>query len=256
MDSLSHNLREINSLNQRGGRMLSIVDLIEDGTLDVPSAGYLLAEVARGASFLCAAGPGGVGKTTLMACLLSFLPPDERIVTVLDPRDIGEPDGPECYLCHEIGAGHWYGYLWGDDAARYLALGRQGRIAASLHADTVEELSEQLLGPQIGADPADLARVDLLLFMVRDGGRRRVSAVYEADPGDEPAFTQSIEWRRDTDSFHLCPLGGLDSLCSIGGAGDPRVAAATDFVQSLVDDDCRLIEDVMAAVADFHGAGR
>lgn len=251
MNASAAKLREINSLNQRGGRMLSVVDLIEDGTLDVPCAGYLLAEVQRGASFLCAAGPGGVGKTTLMACLLSFLPPGERIITVSDPRDMGEPDGPECYLCHEIGAGHWYGYLWGDAAARYLALGRQGRIAASLHADTVEELSDQLLGPHIGADPADLARVDLLLFMVRQGGRRRLSAVFEADPGDEPNFTRSIHWRPESDSFDLRPLGCPDSLCSVGG-GDPRVRVATEFIQGLVDGGVRHLEDVMAAVAGFH----
>ena len=41
LDTLRANLREINSLNQRGGRMLSVVDLIEAGTLDVPAAAYL-----------------------------------------------------------------------------------------------------------------------------------------------------------------------------------------------------------------------
>ncbi len=228
--------------------MLSVVDLIEDGTLDVPCAGYLLAEVQRGASFLCAAGPGGVGKTTLMACLLSFLPPGERIVTVTDPDELAAPAGPECYLCHEIGPGHWYGYLWGKRAARYLALVRQGRLAASLHADSVAELTDQLLGPEVGAAPSDLARVDLLLFMVRAGGRRRLAAVFEADPGDEPSFTQSIRWQPETDSFALTPLGCLDSLCSVGGR-DPRLAAATRFVQELVDGDVRHLEDVMAAVA-------
>jgi len=254
VNHLSANIHEINSLNQRGGRMLSVVDLIEAGTLDVPSAGYLLSEVTRGASFVCAAGPGGVGKTTLLACLLSFLPPGERIVTVTDPGDVTEPDEPECYLCHEIGAGGYFGYLWGERAARYFALGAQGRIAATLHADTVSELQDQLLGPSVGAAPADLAAVDLLAFMVRDGDQRRVSSVFEADPGDVPAFTQSIDWRADTDTFDLRPCGCLDSLCSTSGGGDPRITRATDFMQSLVDDGRSRIEDVMDALANFHAA--
>ncbi len=248
------NLREIESLNQRGGRMLSVVDLIADGTLDVPCAGYLLAEVTRGASFLCAAGPGGVGKTTLMAGLLSFLPPTERIVTVTDPGDIDEPDGAVCYLCHEIGAGGYFGYMWGDDAAKFFSLGARGRIAATLHADSVAELSQQLLGPHNRVVPADLAGIGLLAFMVREGGKRRVSSVHEADPGDEPSFTEAIAWRPDTDTFDLRPLGCLDGMCASVGGGDPRVTHATDFIQSLVDENARDLEEVMAAVADFHTA--
>jgi len=254
--TLASNLRDIESLNQRGGRMLSVVDLIADGTLDVPCAGYLLAEVSRGASFICAAGPGGVGKTTLMASLLSFLPPTERIVTVISPWDMDEPDGAECYLCHEIGAGGYFGYMWGDDAARFLSLGAQGRIAATLHAETVPELSRQLLGPDNRVAPADLAAIGLLAFMVREGGRRRVSSVHEADPGDEPSFTQSIEWRPDTDTFFLRPLGCLDGMCASVGSGDPLVMRATDLVQGLVDEDARDLKEVMAAVADFYAATR
>jgi len=251
---MNTNLAEINSLNQRGGRMLSVVDLIADGTLDVPCAGYLLAEVSRGASFICAAGPGGVGKTTLMACLLSFLPPTERIVTVTDPRDMDEPDGAECYLCHEIGAGSYYGYMWGDDAAEFFSLGGRGRIAATLHADSVGELSQQLLGPDNHVAPADLAGIGLLAFMVREGGKRRVSSVHESDPGDEPSFTEAIEWRPDTDTFDLRPLGCLDGMCASVGGGDPRVIRATDLIQGLVDEDARDLEEVMSAVAGFHAA--
>jgi len=253
LNVFASNLREIESLNQRGGRMLTIVDLIDDGTLDVPCAGYLLAEVARGSSFLCAAGPGGVGKTTLMACLLSMLPPDERIETVIDPSSVGQPGGDVCYLCHEIGAGHWYGYLWGEAAARFLGLQDRGRIAASLHAENLAELQAQLLGPDIAADPADLARVGLLLFMVRNVSDRRLSAVFEADPGDEPSFTPVIEWDRENDTFRLRPAGALSSLCSSSGNGcDPRLQRATDFIQRLVDEDCRKLADVMQAVSGFY----
>jgi len=241
VDTFRGNLREINSLNQRGGRMLSVVDLIEDGTLDVAVAGWLLARVAQGASFLCAAGPGGVGKTTLMACLLSFLPPNERIRTVTDPRAIGAPAEPTCYLCHEIGAGHWYGYLWAEDAAEFLALQRQGRIAASLHADSPREVEAQLLGPDVGADEADLAAIDLVLFMVRAGARRRVSAVFEAVGSDTPDFRRAVAWRRASDDFALEPRRAPE-----------RLDESTELVARLVAEHVRALEDVMAAVTAFY----
>jgi type IV secretory pathway ATPase VirB11/archaellum biosynthesis ATPase len=75
MDLEQHNHRQIEQLNQRGGRMLSIVDLIQAGTIRVQMAAYAMRAMAEGASLLTAAGPGGAGKTTLMAALLNFLPP-------------------------------------------------------------------------------------------------------------------------------------------------------------------------------------
>jgi hypothetical protein len=239
--TLDANLREIESLNQRGGRMLSVVDLIEDGTLDVPAAGYLLAAVAGGAPFMTAAGPGGVGKTTLLGCLLSFLPPGERIVTVTDPAQVGQADGRQCLLCHEIGSGHWYGYLWGRQAAEFLALHRRGRIAAAIHADTLQEIEHQVLGPEIAADPADLAAVDLLAFMVHQRSLRRVSAVFESEGAKQPPYREVIRWEPRSDEFRIQ-----------APEVPAQFGAAVEFVERLVADDVRLTEEVMAAVTGFY----
>lgn len=253
MDVIAGNAREINSLNQRGGRMLTIVDLIEDGTADPETAGYLLACVEAGASFLCAAGPGGVGKSTLMACLLSFLPPGERIITVTDPAAIPEADAPTCYLCHEIGAGSWFGYLWGEQAACFLRLRRAGRVAASLHADSDREIREQLLSPSVGADEADLAAVDLLLTMVRDGGRRRISTVYESSGDGLAQWRPVVEWDPRDDSFTLAPSQLLPRL--LGGDvahAQKRTERATGFILDLLADDVRLLDEVLENVAQFY----
>ena len=71
-------------------RTLSIVDLIQAGTLNVEMAAYAMRARHEGASLLTAARPGGAGKTTLMAALLSFLPPGVPIVTVDSSRVIRE----------------------------------------------------------------------------------------------------------------------------------------------------------------------
>ena len=71
---------EIERCNQRGGRMLSIVDLIEAGTFSRDLAAYSLAAIGDGASFMVGALPGGAGKTTAMGALLNFVPRDVSLV--------------------------------------------------------------------------------------------------------------------------------------------------------------------------------
>lgn len=175
----------IEELNQRGGRTLSLVDLIEAGTLSAKMAGELAALVRSGASFLTGAREGGAGKSTLLAGLLACLPPGEEIVTLLHPGAVKAaartPAPGRCFLCHEIGSGSWYGYLWGRAAADFIGLARQSRIASCLHADTPEEMKAILLSQSAGE--TDFAQVGLLPFIRRIGGRRRVTAVYIAGGG-------------------------------------------------------------------------
>jgi len=73
MDPILHHCREIDRCNQRGGRMLSIVDLVQAGTFTVDLAAYALAAIGKGASFMVGALPGGAGKTTVMGVIQSLL---------------------------------------------------------------------------------------------------------------------------------------------------------------------------------------
>jgi type IV secretory pathway ATPase VirB11/archaellum biosynthesis ATPase len=84
MDIERHNHQQIERLNQRGGRTLSIVDLIQAGTLTVEMAACAMRAMHEGASLLTGARPGGAGKTTLMAAILNFLPPQVALITVDD----------------------------------------------------------------------------------------------------------------------------------------------------------------------------
>lgn len=195
------NFIEIERLNQRGGRTLSFVDLMEAGTVSAELAGELAACVEAGASILTAARLGGVGKSTLLADLLGCLPPGERIVTTPDVdavKAVAEgaaaregPERPRCVLAHEIGAGPWYAYLWGEAAARFFALARRGRrIATCLHADELDELYSQLTSQ--GVTPEDVRSVGLVAFMRRGERGRRVESVYVPGPR-----AHRVRWLRD-----------------------------------------------------------
>ncbi len=267
------NLAEIERLNQRGGRTLSFVDLIEAGTVSAELAGELAACVEAGASILTAARQGGVGKSTLLADLLGCLPPGERIVTTPDVhavqaahRSAGE--GPTCFLAHEIGRGPWYAYLWGEAAVRFFALARTGRrIATCLHADELEELYGQLASLGVGAE--DIRSVGIVAFM-RKAGRvsapdstsgapmrrgasgRRVESVYvpapvsaaRAEP-DLPATpgAHRVRWLREEAG---------DVFLADGPAPAPRERAEvlTDLFESLADRGVRDFAEVRRALAE------
>ena len=159
-----HNLAQIEALNQRGDRMLSVVDLLLAGTMNLEMAALLCALVGRGASFLSGAVPGGAGKTSVMAALLAFLPPGVEIITVdseralADAAPANERGTRRCYLAHEIGAGGWYGYIWGRAVRDYLNLARRGHmIATGLHADNLAQLRQILLAPPLEVGEEALA---------------------------------------------------------------------------------------------------
>jgi hypothetical protein len=212
----ARNLQHIERLNQRGGETLSVAHLIAAGTVDLDLSAYLLASIAGGASMLTAARPGGAGKSTLLANLLAFLPPGDPIETVSGGRDVpeafatpllanaSEASHRRCWLAHEIGSGHYYGYIWGHDAAQFLSIPRKtgARIASCLHADTLEDLREVLLSEQIGAAEQDVRHIGLLLFMNVDRGgpqwRHRVATVWEAQ---EDGHRLIWEWQRRDDRF-------------------------------------------------------
>ncbi len=172
--------------------MLSIVDLIDAQTVSIDLAGYLLAAIGQGTSFLVGANPGGAGKTTVMGALLNFVPADVSLVPTdrdaVVRRGLEDTSARRCYICHEIGAGHWYAYLWGSVLADLFALPSVGHmVATNLHADTLEEARDQLCRDNPVPEES-FHRFGLMLFLDVRGGwgrtQRTVAAVHEAtEPG-------------------------------------------------------------------------
>jgi hypothetical protein len=126
---------------------LSVIDLIENGTLTINQAAWLIWMTSRGSSWLVGAGPGNAGKTTLMAALLVFLPPGEK-ARLAYPGARWKSFGPNtCIVAEEISDHNPDCYLWGEDVRRLTLVPAQGgRIASTIHAETLEEAREQIAG--------------------------------------------------------------------------------------------------------------
>jgi hypothetical protein len=170
--------------------MLSIFDLLEAGTLDLDLAAYLMARLSHGASFMVGARPGGLGKTTLMCALLNLIPADLELVAATPEvvrraaRDKSLPRN--CYVCHEIGSGPYFAYLWDADLRAYCSLAGVGHVlATNLHADDLDEAQEQICAENLVPN-SDFSRFHLLVFLRMDRsrhtiGRRRIDKVYVSD---------------------------------------------------------------------------
>jgi len=233
--------------------MLSVVDLLDAGTLDLDLAAYLAAAISRGASFLVGAVPGGAGKTTVMAALLNFVPPDCRLAAADSGATVRRalshrPAEPTCFICHEIGAGPYFAYLWGRDARDFFALTRAGyTIATNLHADTIEQCRDQLCR-QNGVADDDFHRCNLCMFLSLSGRnwfeqRRRIAAVYESD-GRSP-HRLVARWNPRTDSFER---PGQSRLVP---PDDPHYLSLRDFLAELARADIRTVEEVRGRFLEF-----
>jgi len=180
MDSV---ITVVNRSNQRGGRMLSVVDLIEAGTLTLGQAAWLVDRVRSGDSFLVGARPGGAGKTTIMSALLCHLPAGSRVLLTNPGTGWEKAHAGDCVVAYEIGSGPYDAYIWGRDVRLLTELGRCGvRIVSNLHADTLEQAKEQIVD-QCGASEEGVRAFQLFIpvEVSRKGFsvRRRVHTIWQ-----------------------------------------------------------------------------
>ncbi len=175
--------------------MLSIVDLMEAGTISAEAAGFCIALIHEGSSFFTGAVPGGAGKTTIMAALLGLLPPVEKIITAADRSAIAEAADaassvPVCLLAHEVGAGSWYAYVWGESAAEFVKAREAGaRIVTTLHADTPRQV-RGVLGRAGIEESRPAAQLQIFIRKLPDRRRRVASVCFDSGGEMQPVF----EW--------------------------------------------------------------
>jgi len=225
--------------------MLSIVDLMDAGTISPDLAAYLLAAIGNGASFMVGALPGGAGKTTVMGALLNFVPPTVQLAAADGAAAIAAgaaaPDPTYCYICHEIGAGPYYAYLWGSDLRAYFELPAAGHmLATNLHADTYAQARDQVCGHN-GVSAEAWRRMNLMLFLsVRRTGlsvSRLVEEVWASDGASDHRRIYTADGTPLSDT--PLPLATAD-----------QITRARKLIDTLAADGARTIQQVRAAIVN------
>lgn len=222
----------------------SIVQLLRDRTLDAQLAAHLWLLVGAGVPVVVAAGPQHAGKTTLLNAILEFLPPDRRVVELAgedetfdwlpQASELGWPgvaraadedpiraDTTVLYA-HEL-SDHTPAYTW-DAAARVFvraaSIGYQ--LAATIHADALEEVFELLRWPPVRLTDDELSHLGIVLILRRTTIGRRIVAAHYVRPiaRDVHGHTQRLgpavlaTWDPRSDSFEHFAWGVTPELAT------------------------------------------
>lgn len=150
----------------------TLLDLLGDGTLTPEIAALLWGGLARRASLIVAAGPRGVGKSTLLSALIDCYPETDRRLylrgcyeTFAFLDDPTVDPATSLLLVNELSS-HLPAYLWGPGVRRLFQAAHQGfTFAATAHATAIEDLIGMLAGYPLRSTVAELASLNLVALM-------------------------------------------------------------------------------------------
>ncbi|MCH8993653.1 MAG: hypothetical protein IH959_01630 [Chloroflexi bacterium] len=247
---------------------LSLVEIIQAGTLPPRLAAVFWLGLERGASFIFAADPPGAGKTTILTALFAFASPDTVAYFTRgwgETFDLPPPnDGHPTYLMVNEISDHLPVYSWGPYVVRIFELLTEGySLCSTVHADTIEGVIEQLV-EEVGVPRAHLASLTFVVPLAvvhREGGTlRRVRDVGLLAGGDgELAVRRITAWDERSDTFSVLEEAEdraalADRLGLEEDTFDRELARREAFIERLLADGVASIDAVQEAVESFRQA--
>ena len=219
----------------------SLLQFIQNNTIDLRLAALLWTLVEQKASIIIAAAPQLAGKTTLLTALIDFIPPwYERVYVGGQDEDFSslkEADPQKTYILAPELSDHTEAYLWGDAVvALFKALDSGHSMASTMHADSPEEVVATLEGKPLKIPAALVANVyaiaNLRVAQGRRAPTRRVNqlTLVAADPQAQSVKLVTIAgWDPDTDTFlHM------DSQATVGALAERLRMDADDLDEDLL----------------------
>ena len=212
---------------------MSVIDLIETGTISYEIAAYLSLMIGTGMNTFVS-GETASGKTTLLNAVTTLIPPNHKIVSI---EDTAELQVPHPNWTREVVRGNAEG---GSSVTMFDLLkaamrqrpneiiigeirGEEGAIAfqamqtghacmATFHASSVEKLIQRLTGNPINIPKTYVDNLNLIIIMsavrLPDGSTgRRVLSVNEMVSFDSESnsfnFIEVFRWNAATDTFEF-----------------------------------------------------
>jgi hypothetical protein len=268
----------------------SIVELIRAGTLDAQLAATLWLLIEGRVPVVVGALPRGAGKTTLLEALLAFLPPGVRTVELEGAMETFEwlPQAPELGwrrppspIHHEHTppirpdntvlvipelSDHLPSYTWGAEARIAIRAAVIGYgLAATIHADSLDDVFDQLARPPVSLGDDELSRLGVVLILrpVGDGLRRIVAAHYVRPIArDEHGHVQRLgpavlaTWDPDHDRFEHFAWGITPELAlrvdRRSGDFEAEVDRRHDYLAGLAEAGIVDVDAVRAAIDGYR----
>jgi len=199
-------------------RPMSVVEIVESGSLDQRLMATLWAVVSRRRGVMLSSEAPMAGKTTTLSSLVDLLP-DSTVGVFLRGwrRDLAWTDelGPDrAYMLINEMSDHLPIYVWGPNALGALQLAGSGYgLGGTMHADTLDE-AVATLRSELGATDADLAGLTIYLQF----------SAYRTPTG---------MYRRCEEAWHLrIDAGGVLApvrLAAIDGGRSPSLTGAQRY---------------------------
>jgi hypothetical protein len=227
--------------------MLSVIDLVEAGTLTVSQTAWLAARILQGSSWLVGAGPGGAGKTTVMSALLAMVPTDSPVWLTNRGSGWRQCSSGDCLVSYELSPGFYDAYIWGADVVRLTELGMAGcRIVSNLHADTLEQARVQIVA-ECGATEEGFRAFQLFLPILLKGSRFSFTPIIE-----QIHYVREGGWHRLSREELERPDKGR-TFASKPDSQDPHldIPGIIDFLTRCRRRNIHLLEDVREAWLDW-----
>ncbi len=254
----------------------SITDLIKNGTINIDTAALLWLGIQHELSILIAGGTGS-GKTSFLNALANFFPPNQRIISIEDTRELTLPSilhwvPMQTRLPNPEGKGEvtmldlvvnalrqrpdriLVGEIRRKREAEVLfeAMHTGHSVYATLHANNVEETYDRLTNPPIDIPPKVLSALGLIVVQNRNRrtGKRRTFQVAEVTETGEPRVIIQYDIRRDTQKPIAKPKRLIEILELYTGMDEKRME------KDLAEKKRMLAWLVQNDITDVHAIGR
>jgi len=214
---------------------LSVLELIEFGTLDYTMAAYLSFVLEEGLNVFVV-GATASGKTTLLNAITTFILPDKKIITIEDTPELQVPHknwirevtrgGGRDERASAVGMFDLLkaalrqrpdriivGEIRGEEGAiAFQAMQTGHGVMSTFHAASVEKLIQRLTGEPINIPKAYVDNLDVVVIQsaVRAPGKgmvRRVTSINEIVGYDAVSksfsFIEVFRWNPANDSFEF-----------------------------------------------------
>ena len=276
----------------------SIVELIRAGTLDAELAATLWLLIEGRVPVIVAARDRLVGKSTLLNALLDFLPTGIQVRELEGAMESFDwlPQAPELgwrrhapspeAIAASVGmskrrppvrpdntvllipelSDHLPAYTWGAEARVAIRAASIGYgLAATIHADSLDEVFVELRQPPVALNDDELSRLGLVLILRRVGdGHRRIVAAHYVRPvsRDEHGHTQRLgpavlaTWDPDTDHFEHFAWGITPELARVidrrPGDFELEVDRRRDYLAGLAEASIVEVDAVRTAIDGYR----